>query len=367
VSNFALKCSFLVLFISDILFEINFWCSLSKIGSLEEGNRIGLIAFALYKKFQAKAYLPRLSMFYYLGVHVRTKPVQLAIDPLEDAWLSGIETGDVEYAGICFNVHWTLRITTTNLRKLDGEMLEFSTRMEGQKTNLLISKPFWQAARNLMGLSSGDPEELNGDLFDAKQIEAARLVGGIFYGITCFPRMLLSFLFGDFDRAVTFAKETRALTRNHFSPFVPAMILTFEALSVVAHSRKIGRRRARRANEIAKLLRRLSSNAPHNFLVQYNLVTAEIAALKGDHATAFPCYFTAISMSHNEGLIAYSAVANELCGKYFLSRHDNESANTYLRDAIAAYTGWCATAKAQHLTKEMVSYGLESPPVEAHL
>lgn len=265
----------------------------------------------------------------------------------------------MEYSGICFNVHWTLRIATTSLRELDGEMLDFSRRMEdqGQTTNLLVSKPFWQAVRNLMGTSSGNPEELNGELFDTEQIEAARLIGGIFYGITCFPRMLLSFLFGHFERAVDFAKETRDLTRNHFSPFIPVMILTFEALSVVAHARELGRHRAPRGNKIAKLLRRLSSNAPQNFLVQYNLVTAEIAALKRDHTTAFPCYVTAIAMSHDGGSFAYNAVSNELCGKYFLSRHDNEAAKIYIRGAIAAYNGWCATVKARHLAKEMANCG----------
>jgi len=333
----------------------------SKTGSLDEGKRIGELAIALYERFSAKAYYARLSMFYYVGVHVWTQPYLQALEPLANAYRIGLETGDVEYASICFNVYWTLRVPIVHLRDLDNEMLDFSKRMEShrQKIGLLVSKPFWQAIRNLMGLED-HPEDLSGSIFDSKQIEAARKTGGIFFGIICFPRMMLSFLWGDYDSAVGFAHETRALTRNHFSPFMPSMVLLFDALSAVGQARKLGLRSARRANKIATNLRRLASNAPQNYLVMYNIIAAEIGALRGDHATAFPCYITAISMSRDEGSLLYNSLANELCGKYFLGRKDRETAEVYLRDAICTYNTWGAISKAQHLADEMQTNGFKS-------
>lgn len=211
-----------------------------------------------------------------------------------------------------------------------------------------------------MGFASGDPKDLNGEVFDNEEFEAGRSAGGIYFGIACFPRMMLCYLFGDYEGAAALGKETRALTQNHISPLIPAMVMMFDALTAVGLARKLKRRRVRHANEISKHLHRLSSNAPQNFLVMSNLIDAEIAALKGDHGSAYPKYVAAISISRDEGSFLYNALANELCGKYFLERKDKGTAEGFLRDAALCYKKWDAVAKAQHLVNELKSYGFES-------
>lgn len=134
----TLDCCFcFVLVEPQILIRAAF--SISKTGSIDKGNRFGKLAFALYEKFNAKPYLARLSLFYYVAVHVWTKPVEMAVQPLIDAYHAGIESGDVEYAFTCYIISWTIRFPITPLKHLDSILQDISQWSSRSRKRIFVS------------------------------------------------------------------------------------------------------------------------------------------------------------------------------------------------------------------------------------
>jgi len=331
-------------------------------GSVDEGYRFGKLAFAVYEKFNAKPYFARMSSIFFESVHCWKKPFQLSLRPLADAYQVGLQTGDVEFSFILFNFSWACRFSITPLRELNDEMHDYSRRMDfqQQELNLFKVKPLWQVAHNLMGLAAGDPKDLDGEIFSQTQIEAAGSKSRLLSSLICFPRMLLCYQFGDYEKSIGFARGSRELTANNLSPLLSSTILLFDALTEVAVSRMRKRRRARRASRISRLLLQWSSKAPQNFLALHFLVDAEISALAADHRSAYRKYVTAIALANEAGSFLYKALANELCGRYLLERNDPDTAEGFLREAILTYFDWDATAKAQHLVRELRVHGFQS-------
>ena len=223
-----------------------------------------------------------------------------------------------------------------------------------------VVQGLWQMAHNLMGKSVGDPSQLYGRIMDETEIDESCTVSAMVYSAMCFPRMVECYMFGHFDKAAKFAKESRLVSSSHFSPMMISLVTTFDALTVIAMARKQGRRRSRRAKKISRKLWRWSSHAPENYLGVHLLIEAELASLANDHVSALPMYENAIAGFERQGFICHTALANELCGKYMIARDNMERAEMYLRNAILGYTRWDAPAKAQQLAEELQQYNFES-------
>ena len=83
---------------------------------------------------------------------------------------------------------------------------------------------------------------------------------------------------------------------------------------------------------------------------------AEFAVVEGDFFSAHAKYVSAIALSREAGLMMQVAVTNERAGLYFLSRNDEESALTFLRNAVTGYKDWGATAKVEQMENEFRRY-----------
>lgn len=328
-------------------------------GAVDEGYRYGRLAVAFQEKFHLRSYLARFQSLYFEGVLCWKEPFQSGLPSLTEAAEVGLDVGDVEFGFMCFAYAWVCRFYITPLRELENEIQDMSRRMEftGQRITLMSIRPLWQSAHNLMGLDEGDPKKLIGAVFDETDVTAHIETDIQFvHAAMCFPRMMLCYLFGDFYEAAEVAKGTRAISSSHYSPLLCSDILLFDALTVVAVARKVGRRRARRARSISSLLRKWALNAPLNYLGLHFLIDAEIASLASNDASALSNYTAAIAMFEKTGFIFHIALANELCGKFLLRRGDLEPAESHLRAAILSYNQWNAVIKARHLRDEVECY-----------
>jgi len=332
-------------------------------GSYDEGFRIGQVALALNEMLNAKPFYARMSALYYECVHPWERPLQSAIEPLMNAYSTGIETGDVEFAFVCFNCSWMYRFSQTPLSHLSNQMHDFCRRMDFH-SNIMdqcVAKGLWQVAHNLMGIGSDDPRNLDGDIFNQALVEEAQSKNTVFTSLICYPRMMLCYMFGDFHQAAKFAKGSRDASNNsRVSPVGCSRILIFEALVEIAVAREKKRRRSRRANVISKLLCQWSTRAPQNFLSFHLLIESEMASLTEDHGTAFPKYVAAIAMAKDTGSLLDTALSNELCGRYLLRCNNQSKAENFFHEAVLAYIKWDASKKAKHLVKELNIYSFES-------
>ncbi|CAM2154810.1 two-component system, LuxR family, sensor kinase FixL [Pararobbsia alpina] len=92
-----------------------------------------------------------------------------------------------------------------------------------------------------------------------------------------------------------------------------------------------------------------AQHCPDNFENRVALARAEIARIDGHDMEAMPLYEQAIRSAHAHGFIHNEAVANELAGKFYLSRGIETAGHAYLRSARNGYARWGATGKVEHL------------------
>mgnify|MGYP000128169734 CR=1 FL=1 len=81
----------------------------------------------------------------------------------------------------------------------------------------------------------------------------------------------------------------------------------------------------------------------------FYLVEAERARVLGKYGDAREYYDTAIALAHENEYLNEEALANELAGKFYLSRNQKQFARHYLQNARYLYQQWGAVAKVKHL------------------
>jgi signal transduction histidine kinase len=101
-------------------------------------------------------------------------------------------------------------------------------------------------------------------------------------------------------------------------------------------------------------LRVWAENSPENYGHKHLLVAAERARLEGQVLEAAALYDRAISAAGREGFLQDEALANELCGRFYLAQGRTRIAGLYLSAAIEAYARWGAKAKTEALEAEFV-------------
>ncbi len=109
-----------------------------------------------------------------------------------------------------------------------------------------------------------------------------------------------------------------------------------------------------------KKLKTWADICPENFEHQSCLVTAEIAALSGQHAEAMALYDQAIDAAHHHGFTYQAALANERAAHYWLSQGKPKFAKLYLQEAHGGYRLWGASRLVVNLEQRYASYFAEA-------
>jgi histidine kinase len=309
----------------------------------------------MYEKFKSKPWLGRVSAAYFGCVHPWKKPIQETLEPLKYAHRVGLETGDIEFAMLNANIYCWSQLDITPLPALDKEISAFNESMEfyGQKLNIMMMKSTWQMMKNLMGHAKGDPKVLTGEIMEESMLEQWKHENISVYTWSHFHRMLLAYLFGDYDRAEQFSQGCLVIADYPWGAVDVAIVIFFDALTALAKARASNQKKAPLAEKRLRRLQYWANHSPRNFLGKQFLLEAEMAALAGQHDSAFSKYTCAIALSREGGFIMQAALANERTGKYLLERDDKESAVFHIREAISLYKRWGATAKVKALKDEM--------------
>jgi PAS domain S-box-containing protein len=100
-----------------------------------------------------------------------------------------------------------------------------------------------------------------------------------------------------------------------------------------------------------------AKNCPANFASRAALVRAEIARIEGRHLDAERLYEEAIGSAREHGFINDEAVANEIAGKFYLSRGLEKIGQTYLRVGRSCYFQWGAEGKVEQLDRLYPVFG----------
>lgn len=342
---------------------------LGLIGETDQGYQLGSFALDLFEKYHSKELVAKMYNVVYALMKKWKSHLREALNPLVEAYNTGLETGDLEWAAYaarsyCLQ-HFFIGANMEGLKNETGsygEKLRSIHQLNSFHTVMLVR----QTVLNLMG-NATDSMCLRGESFNDEEmipvlIEAkdTDTIAGI-----RFFRSMLCYIFEDTQRAYEgfIEVERQGETRGQFGfvlevRFYYALIL----LSAIPNLDKTERRRCMNlVTSYQKMIKKGADDAPMNYLHKWHLVEAERERFLGRDRRAMGFYDQAIEGARVHGYHQDEALANELAAKYYLGREKQQIAAAYMREAHACYEKWGAYAKMQSLEEKYRDI-ITSPP-----
>ncbi|MBD2102482.1 hybrid sensor histidine kinase/response regulator [Leptolyngbya sp. FACHB-261] len=324
---------------------------------IEAGYRFGQLALELMNLLNAREVrcqtLFKVSTFIIHWKH----HVRETLSLLEDAYLSGLENGDLAHTGYaasfkCQYAYWS----GTELQKLEQEMTSYGRTIAeiNQETALKWHQIFHQVVLNLIGAVK-KPYRLLGEVYDEEQLLPLHMQLNerttIYY--VFLNKAILCYWFGEFLQAVENIAQAEQYMNGVTGWIVVPLFYFYDSLTHLAiHSsashteREILLERVVRNQE---KMQRWAEHAPMNFHHKYQLVEAEKARVLEKIVKAMALYDSAIAGAREQGYIQEEALGNELAAKFYFSQGREKIARVYLIESYYAYLRWGAMAKVRDL------------------
>ena len=324
---------------------------------LEAGYQFGRLALKLLERFQDKTFKARTYAMYKLFLKHWNEPLRDTSSFCSEAYQSGIETGDLEYAassiaGYAYALYLS-GVELIDAKKETAKAIVVTTQTQ-QEAYLHWTQIYMQAIVNLMG-QANNPCLLIGEVYDESKMMSIHLKSGdrtaMMHAYS--HKLTLSYLFGDFQQAVNHADRFAEYAANAGSSFILPTAYFYDALARLAvYADASQNQREEILNKVAAKQTQMelwAKQAPMNFLHKFYLVEAERNRILGKASEAREYYDRAITLAHEHQYLNEEALAYELAGKFYLARKQIHVARHYLQDARYIYQHWGAVAKVKDL------------------
>lgn len=328
-------------------------------GDVKESYRFGQLAL---KMRTSREIIPSSCPLTYMNcVHLQ-RPLSTGLEPLLSAYRVGLETGDLFFGSISLSCYCLVYLASgLPLRPFAKDMRRFGRQLNicRQALPLAFLCPSYQLALNLLG-ASDNPNDLSVDSIARHQAE-------------CFSDSMLATL--DADDASNlyllylgvfnaYLHEDLELMESKFRLIgnlkerrfgglhgMNYVLVLLDGLGGLWMCRTKGQSRKGKklADNAIKELKSMVKTHPVNSINLLDLLKAEKTARKVPQTMAKEQWDRVISQFSRTGHIHYSAISNELAGKYMLDVGDNERAEYYLHAAARLYTEYGALIKVQKL------------------
>ncbi|MBI4780842.1 MAG: AAA family ATPase [Oscillatoriophycideae cyanobacterium NC_groundwater_1537_Pr4_S-0.65um_50_18] len=328
-----------------------------KVESIETGYEFGKLALRQLSQPQPHSLRARTLVIVNTFIIHWKDHLSDTLQPLLEAYQSGLETGDLEFAAYsahsyCFNFYAVGR----ELVEVERELTKYNEAIcqIKQETALTWNQIFQQAIANLRDYSV-NPTRLVGKFYNEEnglpQHEIANDGTAIFN--VYFNKLFLCYLFSNYVQAVENSTVAECyVIRVAGSPLSPFYYL-YDALARLAIYPESS---AQTQSEILKkvavnqeVMKNWARYAPMNFLHKYHLIEAEQARILGRLLEAEEFYEQAIQGARDNQYLQEEALAYELAAKFYLFRGRDKFAQTYMKEAHYCYERWGATAKVKDL------------------
>ncbi|RKZ90543.1 MAG: hypothetical protein DRR19_09765, partial [Candidatus Parabeggiatoa sp. nov. 1] len=317
---------------------------------IESSYQFGEIALKLWHKFNAKEYQAKVHFIIYALIRPWKNHLKESIIPLEETFQSGLDTGDLEFAGYAI-------ISSYSFLHLFQELSETKEKFESctevisqlrQKRSVRTLRIYHQTNLNLLERSKrasqliSSYDEIMLDIND--RTDFVRL---------SYNKLILCCLFDFYSEAIEHVVQIeKYLYAMKGFPYVPIFHLycSLVRLALYKTATKPEQRQYRkkvRANQ--KKMKNWAHHAPMNYLHKFYLVEAEWHRVIGQDAKAMDFYDKAIELAIENEYLNEEALAYELAAKFYMANGREDCAAGYFRKAHYAYTRWGALAKVKHL------------------
>jgi predicted ATPase/signal transduction histidine kinase/GAF domain-containing protein/tRNA A-37 threonylcarbamoyl transferase component Bud32 len=327
------------------------------VGDIKLGHQFGLVALLLLERLDAKEIKAKTVFIVHGLIKHWLEPVQKTLNSLQEAYVLGLSTGDLEYAVYsslfyCFQAF----LAGKELPQLKLEMEAHSEVMLqlGQERSLSMHKPFYHAIIHLIN------ESTNSYCFiDAAKKEDIKFINhqntterAAVYN-TYFVQLMLCYLFGDYIQAIASAELAEKYIDSSTSSPVISNFYFYDSLArlalVINNPKLQSKQFIQKVKSNQKKMRKWSNYAPNNYLHKFYLVEAERLRAINKDAEAIDYYNKAIKLAKKQEYLHEEALAYELTAKFYIA-HDSEIvAQAYMSNAYYCYRQWGANSKVRDL------------------
>jgi predicted ATPase/signal transduction histidine kinase len=329
------------------------------VGDIETSYQFAQLALRLLEQFNAKELKAKSSSPVFAAIIHWKAHVRDTLKPLLEIYQSGLETGDLEYAG--YGAHYYCLhsyCVGKELSELEQEMATYSEaiRQLKQENTLIYNNIARQAVLNLLAQSE-TPVQLMGEAFNEVNTLPQLQQANNRYALALLHinKLLLCYLFQNHTQAVENSTVAEPYLDGLAGTLQVAVFHFYDSLARLAVYPNAPE------SEQERLLEKVTANqekmqnwakhAPMNFQHKFELVEAERLRVLGKHVQAMDYYEQAIKGAKENDYPNEEALANELAARFYLGWGKEKVAVVCLTDAYYGYARWGAKAKVEDLEK----------------
>ncbi|WP_437638200.1 ATP-binding protein [Sorangium sp. So ce854] len=328
-----------------------------RLGAYQDGDRIGRVGYDLTEKMNALVYKPEVANLYGCLISVWTRHIDTGIVCQRASIQAANEVGNLTW-GSFSNIQLTLNLLVRGdpmeeTYKVAVSALDYATKAKitFAADAVMSMLRFVQAMRGAtrhLGTMSGD--DFDEQAFEARlEKESFPSVRLVHYVAKTAQHLLAC----NDEEAVAAAEGAERNIAGGNGMLFSAEYHYYGALARAARFAgapaevQAGLRGSLAGH--AEQLRVWAESCPDNFAGKHALVSAEIARIEGRHEDAAALYDRAIVAFRESRFIHQEALASELAARFYLDRGYSGLPGLYLREAVAAYSRWGASAKVRQL------------------
>lgn len=329
----------------------------SGFGNYRLGYQYGQLGNRMNETFQSHEFRSKSYFSFGLFVTPWVKPFELCLELLKDSFRSGIEDGDLVFAGYALTYQVLVKdFQGVALSEVQEDLAKHYRILEqtNHHDTLLMMEMLRMVLENLEGktmnpLLLGEGEEEEEQFVSKLKVHSNQVIIHVY----TVKKMMLYFLFGQYDKAVQMGKAAEPRQSASFGLFhIPENYFYFVlSIAAVYKDASISEQQGY-AKLVKKMLRKIdkwAAQCPENFLHLSLLMHAEWDRVTGHTGRAELGYDNAIQQAREQGFIQHEAMACELAGGHYVQLRREKIAKTYLVDAYFGYLSWGAKAKAEDL------------------
>ena len=296
------------------------------LGDIDSGYGFGQLALNLLEKFNAKKHKARTFMVFNNFIRHWKEHVREGLKPLLEAYSTGLETGDIEFAAYCTYIYcYHSYFIGKELVELCEKMVNYIhlTSQLKQETALNLLRLYRQVVLNLLGEAENSCH-LIGESFDEQlmlpQFIETNHQSAIFH-LYC-NKLILCYLFGQFPQALENAATAQKYLDGVRSTLAVPLFYFYTSLAQLAGCTAVKesekKRILRTVNANQRKMKKWADAAPMNHLHKFYLVEAERYRVLAHPLRAMEYYDRAIALAKENNYLNEQALANELAGKFYL-------------------------------------------------
>src|SRR5919202_1984858 len=332
------------------------------VGDIDRGYEFGQLALRLVSKLNAKEIETKTYHMVPAGVLHWKEHARNTLEPLLSAFSSGLETGDLEYAGYAIMVwsHYSFFVGK-ELMQLEREISTYAEAVHqiSQETALNNTKICWQAVLTMMGRSQNQCQ-LKGEVYDEEKMlplhQQTNDQLAIHY--LYLHKLVLCYGFENYPEALKHIPHIESSFGSSTGQPTAIIFYFYDSLVRLAVYSETSQPVSEAATKSQQqdILNRVQANqekiqkwahyAPMNYLHKYYLVEAERHRVLGVKIEAMELYDRAITLAKENKYLNEEALGNELAGKFYLTWSREAIAQLYMQKAHYAYQVWRAIRKS---------------------